>query len=275
MAVSRFSLADKVAIITGSGRGIGKGIAIGFAEAGAKVVVTSRTASQVQETTEMLRKMGADCIGISVDLRKYDQVEKLAADTISKFGRIDVLVNNAGSFSRTLVLNTGIDQWNNILELNLTSNFICSKIVGAQMAKQKSGSIINISSVAGLGAFPGAAGYGVTKAGIINLTKTLSVEFGAYNVRVNCIAPGFVRTPGADNAFANLEGRVKRLDLIRQQYIPLGRLGNVEDIADAAIFFASDASSYITGETISVSGGLVTSVLELDDEPLAFRHRQP
>ncbi len=259
MDLSMFALTDRVAIVTGGGTGLGKAIALGFARAGAHVVVASRTIATIEETAAEVRSEGRKALAIPADVREVEQVTNMLHKTMDLFGRVDILVNNAGGTSFTPVLNMSAAVWEADVKENLTSVFICSRIVGEVMVKQKQGNIINMSSLGALGPWPNAAHYGAAKAAIISLTKTLAVEWAPYNIRVNAIAPGVIMTP--------LVRRLAPEDSPRRQgqltRIPLKRFGRPEDIAGVAIFLASDASAYITGETIAVTGGITTTVFSL------------
>jgi len=265
MSFSMFDLTGKIAIVTGGGRGIGRAIALGFAQAGADVVVADRAAVEGEDTAAKIRAEGRKALAIPTDVQSVDQATNMLRETLAEFGRVDILVNNAGGTSLDTgesypspVLQMSANAWEAIVELNLTSVFICSKIIGEQMAKQKVGNIINISSTAGLGPQPGNAPYATAKAGVISLTKTLAVEWAPYNIRVNAIAPGFVDTPLIAGFWEENPSRLQ--DCLKK--IPLGRIGKPEDIAAVAIFLASGASSYVTGETIVTSGGLTTTVFD-------------
>jgi len=256
MNLPMFALTGKVAIVTGGGRGIGRAIALGLAQAGADVVVAARTAAEIEDTATKIEDKGRKALAIPTDVRNFDQVANMLDKTLALFGRVDILVNNAGGMFTAQALSMSARAWEAIIRENLDSVFICSRIIGEQMVKQKAGSIISISSVAGLGPYLDNAAYGAAKAGIINLTKTLAVEWAPYNIRVNAIAPGFIETPGAAK-FAQENPALRQAQLKR---IPLGRFGKPEDIAPVAIFLASDASAYVTGETIVVNGGLTSTV---------------
>lgn len=258
MVLAMFSLAGKVAIVTGGGRGIGRAIALGLAQAGADVVVAARTAVEIEDTAAKIRGEGRKAVAIPTDVRNVEQVANMRDKTLDLFGRVDILVNNAGSTFYAPALKMSANAWEAIIRENLNSVFFCSRLVGEVMVRQKSGNIINISSVVGLGPFPGGAHYAAAKAGIISLTKTLAVEWAPYNVRVNAIAPGFIVTEGSDIVAQERPGR-REAQLRR---IPLGRLGKPEDIVGVTIFLASNASAYVTGETIVVDGALTTTVIE-------------
>jgi NAD(P)-dependent dehydrogenase (short-subunit alcohol dehydrogenase family) len=256
MNLSVFGLTDKIALVTGAGRGIGREIALSFAQAGADVIVTSRTFNEIADTAAEIKQMGRRALAISADVQDAGQVTNLVNKTLGEFARIDILVNNAGAGVVSSAMNMSIDTWEAQIRENLTSVFICSRIVGEVMVKQKTGNIINITSIAGIEAVPSFVAYGAAKAGVVNLTKTLAIELASHHIRVNAIAPGFIKTPlmikVAPETSEFRQGQLKR--------IPLGRFGEPEDIALLAIFLASDASAYITGETIVASGGLTTHV---------------
>ncbi|OGO14880.1 MAG: hypothetical protein A2Z02_05195, partial [Chloroflexi bacterium RBG_16_48_7] len=242
---SVFSLAGKVAIITGAGRGIGKAIALGFAEAGADVVCAARTVKEIEDTASEIRALGKKSLAIPTDVGNPDQIENLAQKTLAGFGKIDILVNNAVADNPKTryvgyVLDLSIDAWRLGIEGVLNSVFYCSKIIGEKMVKKRTGNIINISSGMGLGPFPGGACPAAGKAGVINFTKTLALELAPYNIRVNCIAPGFIETPLTAKMWEEQpEGRKSTL-----KNIPLGYFGKPEEMASVAVFLASKASSY-------------------------------
>ena len=257
MDLSMFALTGKVAIVTGGGRGIGRALAMGLAEAGADVAVAARTVGEIEATAAEIENRGGKALAIPTDVRDVDQVAGLLHKTIAQFGRVDILVNNAGAGnSLTRVVDMSAEAWEAMIGENLNSVFKCCKIIGEVMMKRKAGNIINLSSVAGLGPFPRLAAYAAAKAGIINLTKTLAVELAPYNIRINAIAPGFLRTAMFLKAMPEDSPR-RRAQL---KCIPLRRFGSPEDIVGVTIFLASDASAYVTGETIVVDGGLTTTV---------------
>lgn len=260
MDLSLFALTGKVAIITGGGRGIGRAIALGLARGGADVVVAARTASAIEDAAAKIRGEGRNALAVPTDVRNIDQITNLLERTLNAFNRVDILVNNAGGSFSVPFIRLSANAWEAVIKENLSSVFLCSRIIGEAMVKQKTGNIINISSaVGGLSPYPNYAHYAAAKAGIIGLTKTLAVELAPYNIRVNAIAPGIVPTPGSNKATqAPPEYREAQL-----KRIPLGRFGQPEDIAGAAVFLASDASAYITGETIAITGGLTTTVFSL------------
>ena len=244
--------------MTGSSRGIGKAIALGLAGAGAHIVVAARTTADVETSASEIRALGRKALALPTDVRDSEQVAKMVEKTMEEFGRIDILVNNAAGFFKASSLEMSEGAWDALIRENLKSVFLCSKAVGKIMVEQKKGSIINISSMAGLRGYVSNAAYGAAKAGIISLTKTLAVEWAPYNVRVNSIAPGFVETPSTTTFW---QQNPKHRQAVLQK-VPLGRLGKPEDIVGAAVFLASEASAYVTGETIVVSGGLTTSAFD-------------
>jgi len=248
MILSKFSLEDKIAIVTGSGRGIGKGIALGFAQAGAHVAVCARTIEQVEATASEIRALGRKSIAIQVDVRETDQVQNMVNKTVEALGRLDILVNNAGGGFYVPVLDMSERAWDALIRENTRPVFLCSKAAAQVMKDQKKGAIINISSIAGMKGSAGAGAYGSAKAAVNNLTATMAIEWAPYNIRVNCITPGTIETQGFLDTNEDLEGL--------KSMIPLARFGNPEDVALAAIFLASDASHYVTGEILVVDGGI-------------------
>ncbi len=255
MGPSMFDLTGKVTIVTGAGRGIGRAIALAFAGAGADVVVTARTTSAIEETAACIRNEGRKAVAVRADVTSADQIRNLLQKTLDSFGTVDILVNNAGGAtaeSGKLALDMTIQGWMEGINLNLNSLFICSRIIGEVMAKNKTGNIINISSGMGFGPFPGYAADAAARAGVNNLTKTLAEEWGPHNIRVNAINPGMVETEGVRSAgFIESDFR-KELEA----RTPLGRIGQPQDIAPAAVFLASPDAAWITGETLMIAGGL-------------------
>jgi len=261
--LSKFSLKDKVGIVTGAGRGVGKGVALGFADVGADLVVVARTTADIEATAAEIREKGRKALAVTGDVRKSDQIENLIQKTLEEFGRIDILVNNAGGTFCISAMDMSENAWDAIVRENLKPVFICSKAVARVMLDQNKGSIVNISSQAGRGASPRVSAYGASKAGIINLTQTLAIEWAPY-VRVNCIAPGWIESPGVKGKRRTAEEEdadaSARLDELARS-IPLGRVGQPEDIAAAAIYLASDAAEWVTGITIDVAGGPVRGIM--------------
>ncbi len=242
-------LKNKVAIITGSSRGIGKAIALLFAEQGAKIVINdNKSKEQAEKTLEEVKKIGSEAIMIKCDVSKEEEVKKMVEETIRKFGKIDILVNNAGIVFDIPLFEKTVEQWKETLDTNLIGVFLCSKYVSKYMLKQKSGNIINISSTNSMNSYcPESSDYDSSKAGVNLLTKNLAEEL-APNIRVNCIAPGWVDTEINKNLPKNFVD-----DELKKIY--LKRFGKPEEIAKTALFLASEDSSYITGSIIVVDGG--------------------
>jgi len=241
-------LDGKVAIVTGSSRGIGKAIALEFARNGAKVVVNYfKSKEEAIKVVDEIKNIGTDAIAIMADVSDEKQVKKLFVETVKKFGRIDVLVNNAGVYIHNEAAEFDEKSWNETLDTNLKSVMLCTKEAVSEMQKQKSGTIVNISSIYGAAIFAGAPAYGASKAGIIFLTKRFAKEFGP-NIRVNAIAPGIIDT---DMTAGDTEENRQKYS----QETPLKRMGKPEEIAKTALFLASEDSSYITGDVIIADGG--------------------
>jgi len=247
--ISPFDLQGKVAIVTGSGRGIGRGIAVELARAGADVVVCSRTEADLEAITFEIQSLGRKAVPVVVDVRRHDQVIDLMEKTQQEFGRLDILVNNAGGSFRTPAIDMSERAWDAVIGENLKPVFLCSQSAAKIMLRQKKGNIINITSASGLGPAPLLCAYGAAKAGVSNLTQTLAVEWAQYGIRVNAIAPGPIDTKGLRDTTA--EEKISEMT----SYIPLARLGKPEDVAQSVIFLASDASAWITGFTIELCGG--------------------
>ncbi len=243
-------LEGKTALITGAARGIGKGIALRFAQEGANIAFTDLKRDEVMEETEQeLAALGVQAKGFASDASSFEQAEQLIADVVKEFGRIDVLVNNAGITRDNLLMRMSEMDWDLVIKVNLKSIFNMTKAVQRTMLKQRYGSIINMSSVVGVGGNAGQANYSASKAGLIGFTKSIAQEIGSRNIRVNAIAPGFIET----------EMTAKLTDEQRDawiQDIPLRRSGKPEDVANVALFLASDLSSYVSGQVINVCGGM-------------------
>lgn len=242
-------LKDQVAIVTGASRGIGKATAFALAAEGAKVVVNYANNHQAAEgVVNEIITAGGEAIAISADVSQQEAVEEMFKQTTSKWGRVDVLVNNAGITRDTLMLRMKLEDWQQVINLNLTGVFLCCKAASKIMLKQRSGRIINISSVAGQMGNPGQANYSAAKAGVIGLTKTLAKEFSSRGVTVNAVAPGFIETDMTEGLQAE--------EILKM--IPLNRYGKPEEIAGMIRFLAADtASNYITGQVFNVDGGMV------------------
>lgn len=244
-------LEGKTAIVTGSGRGIGKAIAVKLASLGANIVINDIPQSaDADATCEEIKAMGVGSICIKGDVRNTDDVKALVDGAVKEFGAVDIFVNNAGVTRDGLMLRMTEEDWDLVLDINLKGAFNCIKTVARPMMKTRKGSIINIASVVGVMGNAGQANYSASKAGLIGLTKTTAKEFASRGIRCNAVAPGFIQSAMTD----------KLSDDVKQSYfdaIPLGKFGSVENIADTVAFLASDMSAYITGQVICVDGGLV------------------
>lgn len=243
-------LKDSVAIVTGSGRGIGRAIALELAAAGVKVAVNyAGRSDKAEETVELIRTAGGEAFAVQADVSQQADVERLVKTTLEHFGKIDILVNNAGITRDTLLLRMKEADWDEVIATNLKGVFLCTKAVSKGMLKQRSGVIVNISSVVGLSGNAGQANYAAAKAGIIGFTKSVAREFASRGIRVNAVAPGYIFT---DMTGTLPEGTQN--DILRG--IPLGRIGRPEDVAKVVRFLVSPEASYMTGQTLSVDGGM-------------------
>lgn len=243
-----FDLAGKTAIVTGAGRGLGRAIALGLARAGADVAVSDII--DTRETVDAIRGLGRKAVSVKADVGDEESVKELAEKTVTELGNIDILVNNAGIFRTSPAEDTNPGDWDAVLGVNLKGQLLCAREAGRRMIKQGSGKIINISSVAGLAAFPGSAAYNASKAGVILLTKTLATEWGKHNIQVNAVCPGFFET----EMTRDLAGDSSFMAFIRER-VPLGRGASPEELAGTAVFLASRASDYVTGHALVIDGG--------------------
>jgi len=243
-------LKDKVAIVTGASRGIGRAIALAFAREGANVVINFRTRDDLaEEVVSKIKKLGQKALKVQADVRNLEEVNEMVELVIKEFGRIDILVNNAGIIRDKTLRKMTKDDWDDVIQTNLTGIFNCCKAVWESMIKAGGGCIINISSVVGeMGNF-GQTNYAASKAGVIGFTKSLAKEGARKGIRVNAIAPGFIET----DMITSVPEEIKK-KLLKQ--IPLGRFGKPEEVAKLAVFLASEDASYITGQTININGGL-------------------
>lgn len=244
-------LKNKVALVTGAGRGIGKATAIALASEGASVVVNDVDLQSARETADEITAMGCKALPIKADVSDRTEVTKMVDTIIETFKRIDILVNNAGIFSSVSLDNITEDEWDKVIKVNLKGVFLCSQAVMKLMKKQRSGKIINISSLAAkVGGIFAGADYAASKAGVIALTKSLAKQLASYGVNVNAVAPAVIET----DMTKNWPKEVKE-SFLRQ--IPLGRFGKPEEVAETILFLVSDGANYITGATIDVNGGIL------------------
>ena len=245
-------LTNKTAIITGATRGIGKGIALAFAQQGANVAFTYSSSVEAAVNLENeLTSFGIKAKGYQSNAANFEAAQKLVLDVLEDFGTIDILVNNAGITKDNLLMRISEADFDSVLEVNLKSVFNLTKAVIKPMMKQRAGSIINMSSVVGIKGNAGQANYAASKAGIIGFTKSVALELGSRNIRCNSIAPGFIETEMTEKLNEDIVNGWRNA-------IPLKRGGTPKDVADACVFLASDMSSYITGQTLSVDGGMLT-----------------
>ena len=244
-------LDGKVALVTGASRGIGRAVAIRLAKSGAKIAVNyAGNQAAAEEVKQIIEQNGGEAILVQADISNAESVDAMVATVMEAFGRIDILVNNAGITRDTLLMRMKEADWNAVIQTNLTGVFYVTKAVSKIMMKQRYGKIVNMSSVVGLMGNAGQANYAAAKAGVIGFTKSMAKELAARNITVNAIAPGFIAT----DMTAVLSDKVKE-DLATK--IPMGRLGEADDIASAVLFLVSDSASYITGQTLNVDGGMV------------------
>jgi NAD(P)-dependent dehydrogenase (short-subunit alcohol dehydrogenase family) len=252
-------LQDKITIITGAGRGIGRVIALRFAQEGARVVIADLDESSARAVAAEIVAAGGQALGLKLDVAQPAMVDAAIAETRSRFGRLDVWVNNAGIGSCVPVLDLTLEEWERNLRVNLTGTFLCAQAAARVMVAQGSGRIINIASISGQRGGVGRAAYGAAKAGVIQLTRVMAVELSARGVRVNAISPGPVDT---DQSRGTHTPATRRAYLDR---IPMKRYGQAEEIAAAAVFLAADESSFVVGHVLNVDGGFDAAGLIFDD----------
>ncbi len=250
MCVELFSLRDKVALVTGAGKGLGKSMALALSESGAHVIVVSRTLSDIEATAREIQENGVKSLPVALDVTKEQDVIRMAEKVLGEFKTIDILVNNVGTFIGGPLLEFSVDNWHKILEINLTSTYLCSKVVGKHMVEKQKGKIINISSALGVFGARDSGAYCASKGGVVQLTKALAIEWAKYNINVNSIAPYALET---DMTRTMLEDEKIKKAIISK--IPLKRIGQPADLSGTVVFLASKASDYITGQVIFVDGG--------------------
>jgi len=250
MCIELFNLRDKVALVTGAGKGLGKSMALALSESGAHVVVVSRTLSEIEATAREIQENSVKSLPIALDVTKEEDVVRMVETILREFQTIDILVNNVGTFIGGPLVELSLGDWHKMLEINLTSTYLCSKVVGKHMVEKQKGKIINTSSALGVFGARDSGAYCASKGGVIQLTKALAIEWAKYNINVNSIAPYALET---DMTRTMLEDeKVKKAILSK---IPLKRIGQPADLSGAVVFLASKASDYITGQVIFVDGG--------------------
>ena len=242
-------LIDKIAIVTGGGSGIGQSIALGLAREGCDVALCGRRLEPLQETVRQIEAQGRRALALSVDVSRGEAVQGFVDEVVKVFGRVDILVNNAGVTRDNLLIRMTEDQWDEVLTTNLKGAFLFGKAVARPMMKQRGGSIVQISSIIGLIGNAGQCNYAASKAGLIALTQSMAKELASRNIRVNAVAPGFIVSQ-----MTNALPEALRTKMLGE--IPLGRFGAGEDIANAVVFLASEDASYVTGQVLSVNGGM-------------------
>lgn len=242
-------LEGKKAVVTGAAQGIGQAIAEMLAQAGADVVVADLDVARCQDTVDRVKKHKRKALAVSTNVAQWDDVKAMVDQVVKDWGRIDIFVNNAGITRDGLVVRMKEEDWNAVIQVNLTGTFYCTKATLGPMSKQRYGRIINMASVVGVMGNAGQANYAASKAAVIGLTKTIAREYASRNITVNAVAPGFINT-------AMTQGLGEDVREMLSKQIPLGRLGEPSDIAEAVRFLASDAASYITGQVLHVNGGM-------------------
>ncbi|MCK9355848.1 MAG: SDR family oxidoreductase [Dehalococcoidia bacterium] len=261
---SAYGLDGRTAIVTGSGSGIGRGIALEMANAGADVVVAEFRREAAEETAARVRSLGRKALVAVTDVTSEQSVAAMMAAAVGEFGGVDILVNNVGGLGpqpkKTTIIDLTLHEWDSLLRLNLTSQFICSKaFISHVVDSGRKGSIVNIASLGGLVPYETSVVYGAAKAGVVSMTMTLASEYGKRGIRVNCIAPGHIRTPIPEALYKSKP----ELRAAQDRIIPVGRWGEAEEIGRLAVFLASEASSYVTGQTIVASGGMTYFLTKL------------
>jgi 3-oxoacyl-[acyl-carrier protein] reductase len=244
-----FSLKDKVALVTGASQGIGRGTSLALAGAGAKVAVAARSADKLASLVKEIEAAGGEALPVPMDVADAAQVKAGFQQVLAKFGKLDILVNNAAITRDTLALRMKLEDWEAVLRTNLTGAYLCAQQALGAMLKQRSGRIINITSVVAETGNAGQANYVASKAGLIGLTRALAVEVASRSITVNAVAPGFITTPMTDPLSQEIKDKMKSL-------IPLGRFGTDGDVAAAIVYLASDEAGYITGQVLDVNGGM-------------------
>ena len=244
------ALEGKAALITGGARGIGKEIAMVFAQHGANIAICDVNMEEAEKTAKEIQDLGRESLAFKADVTDSTQVQDMADKILDKLNKIDILINNAGITRDNLLLRMSEEEWDRVIAVNLKGTFVCTKIVSKVMIKQRSGRIVNLASIIGIIGNAGQANYAASKAGIIGLTKSVAKELASRNVRVNAIAPGFIKTDMTSKLSEDVQKKILSV-------IPLARFGDAKDVAELALFLSSESSSYITGQVIQVDGGMV------------------
>ncbi len=262
--MSAYSLDGRTAIVTGAGSGIGRGTALEMANAGADVVIAEWRRDTAEETAYMVRELGKRALVVTTDVTSVESAEAMVTASLREFDRVDILVNNVGGLGpqpkKTTIIELELGEWESLIRLNLTSQFICCKAFITMLVDRGiKGNIVNIASLAALVPYETSVVYGAAKAGVVSMTQTLAAEYGKHGIRVNCIAPGHVRTPIPEALYRNRE----ELRAAQDRIIPVGRWGEPEELGRLAVFLSSDASSYVTGQTIVASGGMTYFLTKL------------
>lgn len=246
-----FSLEGKKALVVGASKGLGESMAYALSSAGASVALASRSAGLIEKISKNINGRGGKAIAVKTDIGKEEDIEKMTTEVIERFGQINILVNNAGVYKPGMAVELSTDDWDTTINVNLRGLFLCCRSVGKHMIKQKNGKIINIASVLGKRAAQTSSAYSVSKAGVIQLTKSLALELAPYNINVNAIAPGWFETEMVEDVLGDPKTRKYFLSKT-----PLGRFGEPGELGGTAIYLASKASDFMTGETVFVDGGI-------------------
>ncbi len=245
-------LKGKVALVTGAGSGIGQAIALRLAREGADIAVNDINLASAEQTAQMVSQLGVKAIAIKADVSEADQVEAMVSRAVQELAGVHILINNAGIPPEMVpTIEQSLEKWDRLIKVHLRGTYLCSRYAGKWMIGQQGGKIVNMGSVVGISGFPMRTDYGPAKAGIINITKVLAMEWAPYHINVNCIAPGYIMTPLIRGLIDS--GRLKAKPI--EEKVPLGRFGQPEEIASAALFLVSDDAAYITGAIVPVDGG--------------------
>ncbi|MFN3466837.1 MAG: SDR family NAD(P)-dependent oxidoreductase [Candidatus Brocadiales bacterium] len=250
MCIELFQLRDKVAIVTGASRGLGRSMAMALAEVGANIVLVSRGREKLEEAAKEIADFGVKTLPVVADVTRAEEVEAVVSSTLEKFGKIDILVNNVGTYTEKPIVESTLEDWHSLMNTNLTSTYLCSRAVGKYMVERQRGKVINMAAALGALGVKNASAYCASKGGVIQLTRALAVEWARYNINVNAIAPGAMET---EITKVMLEDPAVRKAVTGK--IPLKRIGQPGDLAGVVIFLASAASDYVTGQTVFVDGG--------------------